>query len=305
VDDYAFATIAAKRSAADTSSNKVFLIGTAAMREGLELPYDIAGKLDQFGAGKVDVVNFMTGGQSAIEAAALVGEVMREKPAVFVLGVSPSRMAAAADELKTTVQHRRLGFQNSAMTHEIKALGLPAKPLSGWYLLDNYEFFAVRMQPFIKNVLSGVAQQNNLHTYDGRVPINEQHWQEEMQRLQNRLSNYQERFSQNIASYGRTIMQVKALSPKSEFILLDIPINPRAIQEAFPGALYQQHVQNMQQFCARLQCTYVNPNLGSGMKREYFTDWSHISTQAGRVTYTNHVLPVLRDTILSIKRGEK
>lgn len=147
LDDYAFLSLTACRLKPSPETPRILLVGTAAMREALELPSVFEQKVKQLTDIEVEVVNFMAGGQSAIEAAALVSEAVEQEPAIVILGVSPSRMSAAVEELNVIVEHPRLAFQNQAMVEEISNLGLQSRHLSGYYLFDNYEFFAVRMVP--------------------------------------------------------------------------------------------------------------------------------------------------------------
>ncbi|MGB3209278.1 MAG: hypothetical protein WBB19_01090 [Desulforhopalus sp.] len=301
LDDYAFLSLTACRLKPSPETPRILLVGTAAMREALELPLVLEQKLNRLTDMQVEVVNFMAGGQSAIEAAALVSEVVDQEPTIVILGVSPSRMSAAREELSTIVDHPRLAFQNQAMLEEISNLGLHPGHLSGHYLFDNYEFFAIRMVPFLKNLLAGSLYQNNLHTYDGLTPQSEKSWNADMERLRSRLLHYQQRFPENIASYSRIIERAVRKNSNSHFILLDIPINPKTLQAVFPVNLYKEHIKKMENFCAINSCVYVNPNENNSLKSEHFYDWSHMSSGDGREIFTNQIIPHVLNA-LSVKK---
>lgn len=122
-----------------------------------------------------------------------------------------------------------------------------------------------------------------------------------MKRLRSRLLYYQQRFPENIASYSRIIEQAVTKNSHNQFILLDIPINPKALQIAFPANLYKEHIKKMEKFCAANNCVYVNPNKKNSLKSEHFYDWSHVSNKNGREIFTNQLIPHVLNA-LSVKK---
>ncbi|MGE5476313.1 MAG: hypothetical protein ACM3Q1_06640 [Bacteroidales bacterium] len=298
IDDYAFASIEAKRAAERMAGKPgLVLVGTAAMREGLLPATEIETLLGQRLGRAVPVVNLSTGGQSPLEAAALVWEVAPKARGTLVLAVSPSRMAASGGELQKLLDHPRLAFSNDGIRREAEALGLTVPAASGIYLLDNLQFYVVRAHSFAANLLTGTRPANDVQTYLSRGREDGEAWDKDIRILAQRLSGYERNFPTNIAPYRRILRWVKENRLPWNVVLLEIPLNPRAIAEATGPAFYPAHVANMKAFCAAEGCAYVNSNTSNLLAEEHFYDWSHLSSRRGKEIFTGAFLDAIAEKL--------
>lgn len=298
IDDYAFASIEAKRAAEKTAGKPALvLVGTAAMREGLLPARDIETMLGQRLGRPVPVLNLSTGGQSPLEAAGLVWEVAPKARGTLVLAVSPSRMAASGGELQNLLDHPRLAFMNDGIRREAEALGLKVPASSGSYLLDNLQFYVIRAHTFAANWLSGTRPENDVQTYISRGREDGEAWGKDIRILSKRLSGYDKNFPANIAPYRRILRWVKENHLPWNVVLLEIPLNPRAIAEATSPDFYPAHVANMTKFCAEEGCTYVNSNIRNLLAEEHFYDWSHLSSRRGKEIFTDAFLSQIQESL--------
>lgn len=291
IDDYAFASIEAKRVAERTGGKpSLVLVGTAAMREGLLPAADIESRIAATLGRPVPVVNLSTGGQSPLEAAALVWEVAPKARGTLVLAVSPSRMAASGGELQNLLDHPRLAFTNDGIRREAEALGLRVPAGKGAYLLDNLQFYVVRAHTFAANLLTGTRPVNDVQTYIGRGHQDAEAWDQDTKTLAKRLSGYEQNFPVNIAPYRRILRWVKESNLPWNVVLLEIPLNPRALAAATGPDFYPRHVANLTEFCRQEGCTYVNSNTRNLLSEEHFFDWSHLSSRQGKEIFTDAFL---------------
>lgn len=291
IDDYAFASIEAKRIAERTGGKpSLVLVGTAAMREGLLPARDIESLLTQRLGREVPVINLSTGGQSPLEAAGLVWEVAPKARGTLVLAVSPSRMAASGGELQNLLDHPRLAFSNDGIRREAQALGLRVPQSSGSYLLDNLQFYVVRAHSFAANLLTGTRPENDVQTYISRGHQDGEAWDKDTKTLSKRLSGYDQNFPANIAPYRRILRWVKENNLPWNVVLLEIPLNPRAVAAATGPDFYPAHVANLRKFCAEEGCAYVNSNTRNLLSEEHFYDWSHLSSRRGKEIFTGAFL---------------
>lgn len=298
IDDYAFASIEAQRAAAKTAGrNALVLVGTAAMREGLLPARDIEQLLARRLGRDVPVINLSTGGQSPLEAAGLVWEVAPKAKGTLVLAVSPSRMAASGGELQNLLDHPRLAFTNDGIRREAEALGLRVPQSSGSYLVDNLQFYVIRAHSFAANLLSGTRPENDVQTYLARGREDGEAWGKDIQILSKRLAGYDRNFPANIAPYRRILRWVKDNNLPWNVVLLEIPLNPRAIAEATGPDFYPTHVANLQRFCREEGCAYVNSNTRNLLSEEHFYDWSHLSSRQGKELFTDAFLAEIAGTL--------
>lgn len=298
IDDYAFASIQAKRAAELTGGRKsLLLVGTAAMREGLLPAKDIERLVSDRMGRAVPVINLSTGGQSPLEAAGLVWEVAPKASGTLVLAVSPSRMAASGGELQNVLDHPRLAFTNEGIRREAEALGLKVPASSGSYLLDNLQFYSIRLPSFAANLARGRAAENDVQTYISRGKEDGDSWGKDIKTLSKRLSGYDKNFGNNIAPYQRLIRWVKDNHLPWNVVLLEIPLNPRALAEATGPDFYKKHVATMEAFCRQEGCRYVNSNVRNLLGEEHFYDWSHLSSQRGKEIFTDAFLNDIQEIL--------
>lgn len=298
IDDYAFASIAAKRLGATAQGRPALvLVGTAAMREGLLPAPDIEQRLASRLGRAVPVVNLSTGGQSPLEAAGLVFEAAPQARGTLVLAVSPSRMAASGGELQKLLDHPRLAFMNDGIRREAEALGLKLPTSTGIYLLDNLQFYVVRANSFVANLLTGNRPVNDEQTYLGRGHQDAAQWEQDTRILTRRLAGYDQNFPANIAPYRRIVRWIKDNHLPWNVVLLEIPLNPRALAAAAGPDFYPAHVANMRRFCAEEGCAYVNSNTRALLAEEHFFDWSHLSSQRGKELFTDDFLDSIAESL--------
>jgi hypothetical protein len=291
IDDFAFASIEAKRAGDKVAGRPALvLVGTAAMREGLLPADEIQSIISKRKGREIPVVNLLTGGQSPMEAAGLVHEVAPQVKGTLVLAVSPSRMAASTGELGTLLEHPRLAFSNGGVASEAEALNLTMPKQTGLYLLDNIEFYVVRLPSFAAHLLTGKREVNNVQTYLGRGHQSAEEWARDTDILKRRLSTYDRNFETNIAAYRRLIRWIKDNEYPLNVVLLEIPMNPKALAEATAPDFYRNHIDNLKRFCTAEGCTYVNTNPQNVVPLESFYDWSHLSGRPGKEAYTHAFL---------------
>lgn len=298
IDDFAFASLEAKRVSATTAARPtLMLVGTAAMREGLLPASDIQKLVSKRVGHDVPVLNLMTGGQSPLEAAALVWEVAPKTRGTLVLAVSPSRMAASGGELQGVLDHPRLAFSNEGLRKEATALGLTPPKQTGIYLWDNLEFYVIRLPSFVRHWLGGKAEKNDVQTYLNRGREDGETWGKDMGILSKRLATYDQNFPVNIAPYRRLIRWVRENHYPLNVVLLEIPLNPKAIAQAAGDDFYRSHVANLKRFCHDEGCNYVNLNTRNLLAEDQFYDWSHLSSHQGKEIYTDAFLTEIQGSL--------
>lgn len=290
LDDYGFAS---RTALSITEKNApvvgLALVGTAAMREGLLSDIAIRNELEKKEKNDLEVINLMTGGQSALEMAALAGQIAPLFKGVLILGVSPSRLAADPAELGNLVRNPRLAFINPAFINEARATNHAIKEPTGIYAVDNYQFFVARYWDALGHLLSGPVAHWNIHPYLGLQKKDAATWEKDKKILQGRLSRYQTNAAANLASYER-LSHALSNRPDIAIVLLDIPLNPRTINDIMGQDFYAGHRTRMAHFAKIHGLTYVNLNDAAGISQEDFQDWSHIRTEHAQQRYTAHLL---------------
>jgi hypothetical protein len=286
LDDYAFATSDALRLLhAPPQGRHVALIGTAAMREALTVGDDIAARLSHRLDQTVPVIDFMSGGQSGIEMAALADSLGDDFEGVLVLGISFSRLAADNAELASLVREPRLAFASAAGDAEIRAAGFTPPPRTGLYLLDHYKFFVARYRAIVWHLLTGTRPVHRDRTYLGRAPASPAQWAADAATLTARLSHYQNRADSNLGALDRLIRRFPDRA-KVRIVLLEIPLNPLARDTVIGPAFVEAHRARMEDFARRNGVDYWDLNQTAGLVPEDFQDWAHVSSVGGRDRWT-------------------
>ena len=298
LDDYAFATgTALALRAQPPQGPAVALIGTAAMREALIPDEEIAARLTRRAGTDVPVIDFMSGGQSGIEMAALADSLGPDFEGVVVLGISLSRLAADSSELAGLVREPRLAFASAAGDAEIRAAGFSPPWHSGIYFLDNYKFFVARARVLLGRVLGGAVPVHASRTYLDRAPADARQWETDTRILQARLAHYAERADGNLAAMKRVI----GLFPdrrKVRIVLLEIPLNPRAVSTVIGPELVEAHRARLRAFAEREGVEYWDLNPVVLLGPDDFQDWAHVNRADARERWTapllDRLLPLLR-----------
>jgi hypothetical protein len=286
LDDYAFATSDALRLLHDPPRTPhLALIGTAAMREALTADDEIARRLGQGLGRSLPVIDFMSGGQSGIEMAALAESLGRDFQGVVVLGISFSRLAADSSELAGLVREPRLAFASDAGDAEIRAAGFRPARRTGLYLLDHYKFFVARYRLILWHLLTGQRPVHATRTYLGRPPANIAQWTSDATILKTRLAHYDERADNNLGAMRRLIRMFPDHS-KVRIVLLEIPLNPKAMQEVTGPDFVARHRARMQSFAQQEGVLYWDLNQSAGLAEADFQDWAHINSAAAQDRWT-------------------
>ncbi|MDR3514220.1 MAG: hypothetical protein P4M00_00260 [Azospirillaceae bacterium] len=290
LDDYAFASSEALRFQRQPPVGAhVALIGTAALREGLTVGGDIAARLAQRLGHPMPVVDFMSGGQSGIETAALAESLGPDFRGILVLGISLSRLAADSSELGGLVREPRLAFVSAAGDAEIRANGFEPPHRTGNYLIDNYKFFVARYRPILWHLLSGTAPVHDTRTYLGRPAADTAEWASDALILKARLSHYQERAEGNLGSLDRLIRLFPDRN-KVQIVLMEIPLNPRAMDQVIGRAFVEAHRARVQAFARREGVVYWDLNPTAGLLPADFQDWAHINSAHAQDRWTSQMV---------------
>jgi hypothetical protein len=289
LDDYAFATTDALRLLqAPPRGKHVALIGTAAMREALTADEDIAARLAAGLGAPLPVIDFMGGGQSGIEMAALAESLGRDFEGVIVLGVSFSRLATDNSELAMLVKEPRLAFASSAADAEIRAAGFAPSRRTGLYVLDNYKFFVARYRYVLWHLLTGTRPEHRNRTYLGRAAATPAQWSSDAAILKGRIAHYPERADNNLGAVERLIRLFPDRA-RQRIVLLEIPLNPRAAAELVGEDFVAAHRARMQAFAERQGVLYWDLNQSAGLTPADFQDWAHINGAAAQDRWTGQL----------------
>jgi hypothetical protein len=285
-DDYGFCSIESRfLKTRSQIPPGIALIGTAAMREALLEEEQIAELLYHATGNHAAIYNFMTGGQSALEMAEFSSIFAKNFQGAVVLGISPSRLSADPSELQGLINKPRLAFVSQATVEEALSLGLAVKKTTGIYLLDNYQFFAARQSDFIRNIFFGPPKKRLNHAFLGKSPLNQNGWGRNKQILQSRLGHYDEFADRNLGSFERAINLLNK-SQGIAIVLLDIPINPRAMKNIITPKFYRRHQEKMKLFADKMDVLYLNFNNIINFSADDFQDWSHIRTENAQIQFT-------------------
>jgi hypothetical protein len=300
LDDYGFASKSVYELRSQlTKVDGLALIGTAAMREGLLLAPQTSDLLKSHLQKDIKVIPLMTGGQSGLEMAALAVEAASKINGVIVLGVSPSRLAANPAELASLVRNPRLAFQSKAFEEEAKANGHIPTTRFGLYSLDNYQFFVARYWFLLRNLIVGPINDWNMHPYLNLEQKDEVAWLVDAKKLKDRLANYDAYADKNLQSYDRLLVRLKDF-PNVKVVLLDIPLNPRTINEVMGINFYSAHRKRIAEFAKKHAVSYVNVNDINSLTENDFQDWSHIRSSRAQKEITEHLLKTVRLLLINL-----
>jgi hypothetical protein len=311
VDDYAFSSYKALRlRRSPVSGTQLALIGTAAAREAMTEEADIANRLEAALGQRIPVHDLLSGGLSAIEMTAYAESLGPNFEGVIVVGMSFSRLAAAADEMKTLIEQPRLGYVSAAADEETRASGFPVPLRTGIYLVDNYKFYVARYGTMLRNVfVTGPVPKHITRTYLGRPATDEVQWAADAARLKARLANYEARAQDNLASVARMLKQLPNNS-RVKVVLLEIPLNPRALDEVVGRDFIDAHHRRLAKFAADNGVEYWDLNEAANLTPSDFQDWSHINSAKAQQRFTgvlvDRLLPLLGQSLphaISMRSG--
>lgn len=151
----------------------------------------------------------------------------------------------------------------------------------------------------LQHLLSGPVAGWNTHPYLDKAPKNEAAWQADAVVLKKRLAGYERHARGNLAAYERLLRRLTDY-PRVKVVLLDIPLNPRALREVIGTDFYASHRARIAAFAAAHGVAYVNLNDVPTLGEADFQDWSHIRSATAQAALTGHlfntVAPLLHAT---------
>ncbi|HLN24338.1 MAG TPA: hypothetical protein VK558_10170 [Patescibacteria group bacterium] len=222
-------------------------------------------------------------------AAALADSLGPDFQGVLVLGISLSRLAADSSELGGLVREPRRAFISKAGDAEIRASGFEPPHRTGNYLIDNYKFFVARYRAIFWHLLTGTAPVHDTRTYLGRAPADAAQWASDAVTLKPRLSHYEERAEGNLGSLDRLIRQFPDRQ-KVRIVLLEIPLNPVAMNTIIGHSFVDAHRARLQAFARREGVLYWDMNQTAGLTPDDFQDWAHINSADAQNRWTSQLV---------------
>lgn len=214
-DDYAYATAAVLEM--DPGDETVVILGGSGTRESLSTEADLEQALAERLGRPIDVLDMTTDAQTLIEGAGLLDEVGAPPHLLVVFGVGGHTLSTSTDDLYVPYSMPRLGFRNGVIDGEFARLGWPAARETGWPLVDNRNFYLVRL-PFIPvNLLRGGTERAQ-HRFLGLPPLAAENIHTDWSHL---LGRFRENHAMNLEILGRSVDRVRERGGRA--VILEAP----------------------------------------------------------------------------------
>ena len=192
-------------------------------------------------------------------------------------------MTAARGRVAKHIWQPRLGFTSEVIDAEARRRDVAVPRRTGIYLWDNMYFIQARLPDLGATFLRGAVMRSV--DRDGvREPVDEARWEHILSRRsfrqRPRLWRDSRRLIQKVAS------RIESGNP-IHLVLLETPQNPRFLEEAAGGGIYQRYTEKMESLAASVGATYLNVNDAAGLTAADYVDWIHLRHPPARDRYTD------------------
>ena len=292
-DDYGLLTAQALQIAAQPDRPSITMIGASSLKHGLVDDARLEALLEERLGYPMAVHNFTAPTLTLWEAASITDLLAQHGKHVFVIAVSPKKLATPRRDLVRLVRQPRLGFQTSAFDEELQLAGLRRYVRTGNYLLDNFWFYLVRYES-VMHFFTGPVVPERYQDKSARVP--EAEWNDHMARLRGFFDGYDEWEDENLGVLERIIR--RARDAGSRVVLLEPPINPRAATYV-PSEVDTAYREAIASFARAQGVPYIDSNVGLEATDEDFHDWTHIRNEAVRLACSTSLIDQVARLIAS------
>lgn len=239
----------------------------------------------------MQVFRLTTSRQNLWESQALAAKLPRDRPAVFVLGIGPSRFTWTKQQLQRTVWFPNLGFRSEVIDDNARAAGLSPQRRTGFYVLDNRNFFLPRAVKAAGRYLTNRPVEIIRFRYDtSRVgPQEETVWQQRGDLIMQRMNDYEQKYAFNVEFLRGFVKDIES-NPAWDFALVEHPLNPRFIDEFLGQENYDRFRQHMESFAAGQDIPFWRPYVEAGLTPADYHDWAHVNSDAARQKTTQRLI---------------
>ncbi|MEZ4320683.1 MAG: hypothetical protein R3F61_24595 [Myxococcota bacterium] len=284
-DDYAYVTASVldrtlSPDPTAQSRETVVILGGSGTRESLTDEADIEHRLAERLGRSVDVLDMTTDAQTVIEGAGLL-ETVDARPLLVVMGLGGHALATTADDLYTPYSMPRLGFRSPVVDSEFEQLGWPPLRETGWPLVDNRDFYLVRLPYLPVNLLRGGTSRAQ-HRYLGLPPLEPDQIRTDFADL---LDAMRANRDLHLGVVGRSIDRVRAGG--GEVVILEAPASEAWFGTPEESSFYAEVRASFANFTASRQVPLWNLDTEARLVHDDFRDPAHLNNTAAQARYTN------------------
>lgn len=170
-DDYAFATAQAlDLRDSPVPAERIAIAGGSGTRESVSSAEDLARRVEALVGRPVPVVDLSTDAQTTLESVAVLDGLPMGPGTVVLLGISPHRLQVTEAELQEQMAAPRFAFHSERLDAELRGLGWPVAARTGWPMVDDRNFWVLRLPRVPLNLLRGGVDRS-AHRYVGLPPL--------------------------------------------------------------------------------------------------------------------------------------
>lgn len=263
--------------------NSVIIIGSSAIQHGFRDSDVIERDVKELKPIDVHVVKFIGLGISMWEMLDILGEVKGPTNGVVVLGLSPAAFSHEDSSVEDLIEHPRLPFISEPYAEEIRKQGIALPRRTGIYFFDHSGFFTARIRCTL-NLLTGPRVLRRNHDVHVKLP-DAGAWDRAMVTVGNRLQEYDENSPKMYKLLGDIIDVVRAKG-KNHVVVVEPPMNPKAIAEMHAEPIFEKFRRDMRAFAKKHGIEFWDLAVEAKLDPADFADWYHLHDTPSRERYT-------------------
>ncbi len=264
----------------------VLLLGTSALHHAL-------GESEEFGP----VVEGEVGRPVAVRplyadalniylASNVLGAIGEPMDGVVVLSLSAMSFTRSDTLAERLSEDPEVPFVSDPFREEVELAGFEAPVGGGVYFLDHVRFFTARLRA-VMNVVRGPRELAARYHVAPVLP-DPSRWRRVMDVMTGLLEQYDDHADEVFGVLERVIRMAREKGDVA-FVVLEPPINPRAVEEMNAGGVLDRHAARMERFAAEQGIEYWRAREDVELAEEDFADWTHLVRSPSRDRYMAYV----------------
>lgn len=254
----------------------VYIVGNSTLKEGLD--FDALKSILHTGANSVRVVDLLSGGQSLLDALAIVDNLPKNAQGIVVLGHSMRSSIMTNLKIEIAKTGANLGFRSNAVRDFLIGSGHVPSRQYGLYSLDSFGYAAPRLLKYYTHQLtSKISTNTNLvkskHVMSpDELEIDEAYFMNEIEPI---FKSYLDQLE-----LGRDVLiKIKSLVEERErlnLMLIETPLNPSVINNQLGRDFHLNYLENFRAFSNLHELRYYNTVEKANLSARDFRDVHHL-----------------------------
>lgn len=265
----------------------VFVLGASGTAEAITEDVHLQEIITRELGREVRSIDLSAYDQTVLETGVYADHLPARFDGVVLIGISPNLLGEGFDEAaaRSEPHGSRYGLRSDFVEDFCRDRGRDVPEATGNYFLDHRRFYLSRVPYAFKNLFRGPVELRRHRYRDRELPMIAGKRRRQLARVRARAEVYAEQAPALLEFLEQLARELEKRGEVS-VALIETPVAPYAIEEAYGEDFYAAHLERMAAFCAASGLQYWNPAEDAALTNEDFHDYTHLSNAHAQTRFT-------------------